>query len=63
MYLEKDRLILQPLPAAKCSMGSVIITQNRATVCASSRRQALLETYQGIAGAVIYSTGSHPGRC
>lgn len=40
---------LTPLPAAKCSVGPAVITQNRATVCASSKRQSLLETYQGIA--------------
>lgn len=40
---------LTPLAAAKCFMGSAVITQNRATVCTSSKRQSLLETYQGIA--------------
>lgn len=40
---------LTPLPAAKYSVGSAVVTQNRATVCASSKRQSLLETYQGIA--------------
>lgn len=40
---------LTPLPAAKCSMGSAVIAQNRATVCASSKRQSLMQTYQGIA--------------
>lgn len=54
---------LTPLPAAKCYVGSVVITQNRAIVCASSKRQSQLETCQGIAGAAIYSTGSHFGSC
>lgn len=65
MYLEEDRLIKCPslLPAAKCSVGSVVITQNRAIVCVSSKSQSLLETCQGIAGAAIYSTGSHFGSC
>lgn len=40
---------LTPLPAAKCSVGTAVITQNRVTVCASSKRQSLLEIYQGIA--------------
>lgn len=40
-------------------MGSVVITWNRTTVCASSKRQSLLETCQGSAGAVIYSAGTH----
>lgn len=54
---------LTPLPAAKCSVGSVVITQNRAIVCASCKRQSLLETCRGIAGAAIYSAGSHLGSC
>lgn len=33
-YLEKDRQI-KPLPAAKSSVGSAVITQNRALVCIS----------------------------
>lgn len=40
---------LTPLPAAKCSVGSAVITQNRGTVCASSKRQSLLEIHQGTA--------------
>lgn len=40
---------LTPLPAAKCSVGSAVITQNRGTVCASSKRQSWLEIHQGTA--------------
>lgn len=62
MYLEEDRRIKRPslLPNTP---SSVVITQNRAIACVSSKRQSLLQTCQGIAGATIYSTGSHLGSC
>lgn len=53
---------LTPLPTAKCSVGSAVITQNRATVCASSKRQPCWKHIRALLGAVI-SCRSHLGRC